>query len=139
MKKKVIILDCLVIMLLLGVSYAWFNYWTVGDNQRVISGDLYLMLEDNTDSFSLNNIYPTSKTAARSRSDNVITFSISGMNTSTTDNIYYEIMLENGEAEEGLERFNPEHLVFDLIEIGNNNEETYLLDAVSFPMKEKYG
>ena len=133
MKKKLFMLIGLMVIMLLGVSYAWFNYNQTGENQKLITGDLYLVLEEATDEITINNVYPMSKEKARARNDNYITFTVSGINTSTTDNIYYEIMLENGEAEEGLERFNPEHLVFDLIEIGNNNEETYLLDAVSFP------
>ena len=132
--KKIVISVLVVAIALLGVSYAWFNYVRVGETQRIVTGSLYLVLEDKTDAFSLRNVYPLSVEEARARDDNLMTFSVSGKNTSSSDNIHYEIMLKNGDdMESPYVRFNPEHLVFDLIEVGENGEETYLLDAVSFP------
>ena len=131
--KKSIVLVLIIIVTLLGVSYAWFNITKIGENQKIITGSLYLILEDKTDAFSLTNVYPLSTEEARLREDNVMTFSVTGKNTSSSDNIHYEIVLKNGDEENNMTRFNPEHLVFDLIEVGDNNEETYLLDAVSFP------
>ncbi len=132
--KKIIISILIVLVFLLGISYAWFNYVRVGETQRIITGSLYLVLKDKTDAFSLRNVYPLSVEEARARDDNLMTFSVSGKNTSSSDNIHYEIMLKNGDdMESPYVRLNPEHLVFDLIEVGENGEETYLLDAVSFP------
>ena len=137
MKKNIkLIIGICILIVLTGVSFAWFNYYKVADNQRIITGNLFLNLIDNTDSFTLRNIFPLSKEEARARNDNVITFSISGKNTSEKENIHYEIMLKNGEEDESYERFDPEDLVFDLIEVTEENGqevETYLLDAISFP------
>ena len=132
MKKKVIILDCLVIMLLLGVSYAWFNYRSETSNQRIVSGEIYLTLNSGSDDINISNVYPMTKEEARSMDNNFVTFTVSGKNTSNK-NVYYEIFLKYGtDKESPYERFNDEDLVFDLIEIDENDDETYLLDAVSF-------
>ena len=53
---------------------------------------------DDSDSISLTNIFPESTEKARSRTDNVLTFSVSGINTTTDQDIYYEILLNNGYA-----------------------------------------
>ena len=131
--KKIIMIVSILLISLLSISYAIFSYNKVGETQRLITGNLYLVLNDDTEGFSINNVLPMTKEEARKRNDNVMTFSVSGKNTSKKDNIYYEIMLKNGDEEANKTRFNPEHLVFDLIEVGENNDETYLLDAVSFP------
>ena len=135
MKKKIVtIIGLCLVIALIGISFAWFNYYQEGSNQKVIAGNLYLVLDNETDGFSLNNIYPSTIEEARARNDNILTFSVSGKNTLSSDNIHYEIMLKNGDEKESpYVRFNPKDLVFDLIEVGDNNEETYLLDAVSFP------
>ncbi len=132
-KKGIVILSFIVIILLiLGASYAWFNYSSETAAQRLVTGDIYLRLNNGNDYIDLENIYPITKEEARARNDNYITFSINGKNTSTK-NVYYEIFLNYGNSlESPYERFNDKDLVFDLVEIGNNNEETYLLDAVSY-------
>ena len=133
MKKKYnIILILIIVVSILGMSYAWFNYRGETSNQRMISGDIYLRLTDGADAISINNIYPMTKEEAREQEDNFVTFTISGRNTSSK-NVYYEIFLNHGlDKENPYVRFDDDDLVFDLIEIGNNNEETYLLDAVSY-------
>ena len=58
MKKKGFIVSLILIFLLLiGTSYAWFNYRGETSNQRMISGDIYLRLTDGADAISINNIY----------------------------------------------------------------------------------
>ena len=131
MKKKLIILICLVVIVLLGTSYAWFNYRRESSDQVAVAGDIYLRYNEGIDYLSLPNVYPTTKEEAREQNDNFITFTVKGKNT-TDKNVYYEILLKYGDnMESPYTRFNDEDLVFDLIEI-DNNEEIYLLDAVSF-------
>ena len=132
MNKKKIIFLLMVLIGLIGVSYAWFNYYQEGTNKKVLSSNLYLYLDDDTNNVLLQNVYPLSIEEARARNDNTIDFSIEGLNTSS-DNIHYEIRLVYGDEDNNLERLDDEDLVFDLIEIDSNNNETYLLDAVSFP------
>ena len=131
MKKRLIISICLMILVLFGSSYAWFNYTEKSSDSKVITGNIYMLLEDDEDTINLVNTFPQSKEQARSRNDNYVSFKIYGLNESN-DNVHYEISLLNGDTENNLERFNDKDLVFDLVEIGENDEETYLLDAVSF-------
>ena len=139
-KKNIVFIILCTIIAIAGISYAWFNYSQEGTSRRLITGSLYLVLEDGNDNLEWTNVYPLSPAEARSRNDNVITFSIDGKNNTNKD-IYYEISIKNGDVPEpivenentiNLVRINPKHLVFDLVEVKANNEEEYLLSAVSF-------
>ena len=134
-KSKFIILALIMLISVVGISYAFFVYYKVGDNSsQLIFGDIYLKLNDGTDSITLLNVFPETKEKARAegRTDNIITFTVSGMNTTTNKDIWYEIMLNEGSEVEGRTRFNPEDLVFDLIEVNEDKTETYLVDAQSY-------
>ncbi len=130
-KKMLTLLVFGIIMIVLGVSYARFNYYQEGTNKKLVMGDIYLTLNDGTDDITLNKVFPMTKEEARNQNDNVITFTLSGLNTTDKD-IYYEIKLNYGNSETGLDRINDKDLVFDLVEVGQNNEETYIVDAKSF-------
>ena len=89
-------------------------------------------LSGETDELGLVSVYPLSAEEARTKTDNVIEFTISGKNTTDKD-IYYEIKLTYGDdMESPYERFHDEDLAFDLVEIDSENNETYLLEAVSY-------
>ena len=133
MKKKIIIIG-IVILLLLGVSYAWINYYQEGTNKKVLGSNLYLYLNETSNNVLLQNVYPLSVSEAREETDNTISFSVEGKNTSSED-IFYEIKLAYGTEDDNLVRLNDKDLRFDLVEITEeNNEEveTYLLEAASF-------
>ena len=133
-KKIVIVIISIMLISLIGGAYAWFNYYRTGSNNNLIISDLYLYFGDGNDDILINNIYPESAQEARSHNleDNVLSFTINGKNT-TDKTIYYEIKLLYGnEKEAPYERFRDEDLLFDLIEIDENNDETYLLSAVNF-------
>ena len=133
-KKNLIIIALVIVISLFGITYAFFDYYRLGANQKITAGKVNLILNDGTTSISLPNIFPETVASARkeNRTDNIVTFTVSGANTTTDHDIYYEIMLNEGDPEAGMTRFNPEDLVFDLIEIGAGNTETYLVDAMSF-------
>ena len=120
------------VVLALGFSFSWFNYSKEGEENKIIAGSLYLTMNENVDTISLESVFPETKEEARARDDNYITFTLSGKNTSTTKDINYEIKLSNGEDKANKERFATKDLVFDLVEVGDNNTETIILDAVSY-------
>ena len=135
MKKYVrysLIIVILILVVFLGINYAFFNYTRTGSNQKEIAGSLYLTLNEGGDSINLVNIMPETKEEARSRNDNYITFSINGKNTSTNKEIFYEILLNEGTSINNKDRISDKDLIFDLVEVGSNNEETIILDAVSY-------
>ena len=129
-----------------GVTYAFFNYTKTGQNNKLIAGSLYLTMNEGNDTVNLSNMLPESKEEARdttkhvegASSDNTLTFTLKGKNTSTTKAINYEIILNNGTDNPNniKQRINPKDLMFDLIEVGPNNTETYVLDAVSYDTLE---
>lgn len=139
-KKKIIRLSILIVSIisLLGITYAWFSYYSEGDNQMIVASDLYLNLDDETDTIDLNNFFPETKEEARDTTrhqagtvtNNTLTFSIVGKND-TDKRIFYEIVLNHGDDKENLERFNDEDLEFDLIEV-IDNQDVLLLDSVKF-------
>ena len=130
-KKHLIIISIIVLISVLGISYAFFNYYQLTDNKQLITGDIYLTLNDDSDSISLPNIFPESTENARKRTDNVLTFSVSGVNTTTDQDIYYEILLNEGNDIEGKTRFNPKDLRIDLTEIIDGTRNL-VVDAMSF-------
>ena len=88
-KRKIfIIISMIVIVTLVGFSYAWFNYSRTGTSNKLIMGELYLNLNEDNDQININNVFPLTVSEARERNDNVITFSIDGKNTSN-QNIFY--------------------------------------------------
>ena len=134
MKKLRYVISVFIVALLgiIGVSFGWFNFTKTGVTNKVITGSLYLVMNEGTDTINLTNMFPETKEEARARNDNTLTFTVSGKNTSTNKPIVYEILLDDGTDVNGKERFNSKDLVFDLVEIGENDEETIILDAVSY-------
>ena len=131
--KKLLLLIIVVIVIgLLGVSYAFFEYYGESANHRVKTGVVKLNFNEDTDTISLTNIFPETKEEARARTDNVITFTVSGVNTTTNKDIWYEIMLNEGVTLEGKTRFNHNDMVFDLVEINSDKTETLVVDAMSY-------
>ena len=131
-KKLMLTTLLLFIVSVIGFSYAWFSYSRVGSESKVIAGSLYLVMNEGNDTITLETVFPETKEEARAKNDNTVTFTVSGKNTSTDKPIVYEILLEEGTEKSGKERFDAKDLVFDLVEVGDNNEETYVLDAVSY-------
>lgn len=131
--KKIAMIMCSIglMFLVTGITYAYFNYTKTGENNTLVTGDIYLRLNEGDDEITLTNVFPETKEEARSRNDNIITFTINGINESNKT-IYYEIDLVHGNDKSGYIRFNDSDLVFDLIEVGDNNTETYIVDAGSF-------
>ena len=131
--KKSLIIMALVLISLIGVSYAFFDYYMEGDtSHKLVAGDIYLDYVDETDSISLTNIYPETAVEARSRNDNIITFQVSGQNTSLNKALYYQIQVNEGNTIEGKTRFKAQDIVFDLVEVNKDGSETLLVDAMSY-------
>jgi len=129
---KYIVIALVLLVSVLGISYAFFEYYGTNKNSSLIFGNIYLKFTDGASSLSLTNVFPETKEEARKRTDNLLTFTLSGLNTTTNKDIWYEIILTEGNAISGKTRFNTEDLVFDLVEIDENNKETTLIDAGSF-------
>ena len=137
MKKNIkVIVIVSILAIVLSISLAYFSYYRVGTNHEVVAGDVYMELENGNDTMNMTNVFPETVEEARDATkhtgdkNNIISFNVSGKNDTNKD-IYYEILLNKGTDVQDKTRFLDEHLVFDLIEVVNN-EDVYLLQAVSF-------
>ena len=144
-KKKItlaVIAIPLAIIAIMGVTYAWFLFYQETSNRQLVGSNIYLKLTDNEESINMVGAYPEDKVEARNinfhntaETNNMMTFTIEGDNQ-TNKNIYYEIILNYGdEMESPYIRFQDKHLVFDLLEITEENEEvieTFIVDAESY-------
>ena len=133
--KLKLIIPILIILLLtiFGVTYTFFEYYKLGNNNnKLIFGNIYLKLDDGTDTLKISNVFPETKVEARDRTDNLLTFTVAGLNTTKDNDIWYQINLVEGDGEDDRTRVKSEHLVFDLIEVDANKNENLVLDAVSF-------
>ena len=97
-KKKGIIITGITLLLLLvvGVTYAFFTYES-GTKSDIVTGQIYMNYEE-TSTISLTGVFPETKEQALARNDEngVFEFTITGRNTSKYP-VYYEIdLLEGG-------------------------------------------
>ena len=108
MKNKKIILTLsiiIVLVLTIGVTYAFYTYTNIGKNQVLISGDIYLNYQE-TNEIRLENAIPLSKEEALIQTNNSFKFTITGKNTSNKD-IYYAISVVEGDSIENKSRIKP--------------------------------
>ena len=95
-KKMTSLLVFGIVMVVMGVTYAWFNYTKTLSNSQLVAGDIYLTMGETGNTINLTNAFPETKEEARARNDNYMTFTLNGLNTSDKD-IYYEIKLMYGD------------------------------------------
>ena len=114
--KKRILLIIPILVFVLGVSYAFYEYSRVGEsNNEIVAGQIYMNYAD-SNTLYLTNIFPETKEEAlkEGRTDNEIRFSIKGKNEYTKKDIYYEINLNLGDEIEGKNRIRPEDVMIYL-------------------------
>ena len=95
MKTRKNILMVLGLVLLLGVSYAFYTYQKYSGMQNLLNGEIYLNYLENNE-VHVSGIFPETKEEALKRDDNTISFKVLSKNTSDKD-IYYGITLNYGE------------------------------------------
>ena len=133
-KKTMLLMGVLLsIFVVVGVSYAFFTYYREGEKQsEIITGQIYMNYIEGALAQPLTNILPEKDEEARAdgRTDNVVTFSIEGVNTSEDRDIYYEILLSQGDGVGNKNRLDDEHIKFDLVEITTNEEGVEVTNTV---------
>ena len=129
-KVKVLVIGILAILLIIvGVSYAVFVYQQTGfENQEVITGDIYMYYNETSKTININNLMPSEEYPET----DYFEFQVSGKNTYNKKNIYYEIVLDNGEYEgSDLNRTIPidsQLLKFKLVEVNGDLETEIFSD-----------
>ena len=125
-KIKLILSVVLILMLTVGISYAFYYNVIQGNyNSTLIAGDIYLRYEE-SNQINIIDGMPMSKESALASEANEFNFQIIGKNTSNKD-MYYGISIVNGEEIEGKTRINPEH-----INIYLESENQVLIDGVRY-------
>ena len=120
----------ILLIAIIGTTYSYFNYTKEVAHADMQTGEIYVTIDNAPVSLTMNKVYPMTKEEARARTDNVVTFTLRGLNTSEKK-LYYEIKLGYGASSTGT-RFRDQDLVFDLIEVNSNNNETYKVNAKSY-------
>ena len=135
MKNKgllILVFSLIATVLLLGGTYAFFTYYRTSDEvSQLLTGEIYLNYQEGANVIDLDNAFPESKEKARTRTDNYATFTITGRNTSTNKDIWYEVKLLYGANPDGMTRINDSDLRFDLIET-TGGEKNYIFEDASF-------
>ena len=141
MKNKFNIINLLFIVgisfVLLGITYAFFNYTAFSDNVISNVGEVYLKMSKDSNDLLLTNVFPETYEHAvygsnnTYRTNNCIDFTVLGKNTYEED-VYYEIDLEYGSNVEGKERIDDSLLRFELIDITDSNNYVILFSDVSY-------
>ena len=122
----------ILIALVFGVSYAYFNYYHEDSRQAdVAGGDAYVRVDPSQKvNLALTKLYPRTNEEARSRNDNYIDFKVEGKNTSPSKVLYYSIDITNGTAVQNKVRISPQYIKVDLQE-KINGEYTYIKNSIS--------
>lgn len=129
---KFLLFSIISAIIMMGMSYSFFVYYNEGTSEKLRAGQILLVFNELNGSIKLTDTYPQTKEEARNRTDNVITFTVGGNNTTNNKDIYYEITLNEGSEIAGKTRFRPSDLVFDLIEVDKDGNETLVVDAMSY-------
>ncbi len=132
--KKIIISSIIVSIVLIGVvgvTFALWSYSKVGPNQELISGNIYMKYTETDKTISIEDAMPREEYIP----DKYFEFTVEGDNDYTKD-IWYEILLSEGDAPapetKRTERIRPDLLLFKLVEV-ENGEETIIFDRMSYP------
>ena len=110
------------IILLVGVTYA-LNYIQTGNNQQLILGDIWMKYEEKS-GLTIEDAVPGSNYS------NYFEFTISGTNTYTKKDIYYDFLITRGDlpADKSEDyRIPDKYLKFKLVSVDESDQETVLL------------
>ena len=126
-KKLIIVLSVIAILVLtIGVSFAFFTYNKVSiNNSSLVVGDIYMHYNE-TNEFKIEGAMPSSTYD----STKYFEFTIDGKNTHTKNGILYNIQLVHGNDEANKTRIEDKYLNFRLVSV-DNNQETVLQDKLT--------
>lgn len=119
---KVITSIILFVLIISGISYAYFYYFQEDPRQaNIMTGEVYVRVPGNVANITLNKLYPTSVIDARNRDDNYIDFTVNAKNTSATKTLYYTLNIKDGNDVANKSRISREYIKVDLSEKINGN------------------
>ena len=131
-RKKIVygILLTAVLILIIGISYAAVNFREIGSNQQLITGDIYMKYTESS-ALTMTNIIPSSTYDPNTYFE----FYITGKNTNTLYDIYYDIILNRGDVPSGKQESNriaDRYIKFRLVERVNNADQVIFTNKSFF-------
>ena len=131
-RNKIVILATFIAILLIvvvGVAYASFTYSNMSSNSQLVVGDIYMHYKE-SNAINLSGIMPGGEYNIGD-ADSYFEFTISGKNTYTKEDIWYDIVLSHGDVPDGKEESNriiDKYLKFRLVEVTDGIETELLRD-----------
>ncbi len=119
-KKRVLtgIIIAIVLVAVVGLTYALWSYFQIGPNQQLVAGDIYMKYTETSNTINIENAMPS-----KTYGEDYFEFTIEGKNTYTKP-IWYEIVIKWGEEPVGrTTRIPDEFLRFRLTEQLPSGEE----------------
>ncbi len=119
-KKRILtgVIIAIVLVVLVGLTYALWSYFGISENQELVAGDIYMKYTETSNTINIENAMPS-----KTYGDDYFEFTIEGKNTYTKP-IWYEIVIKWGEEPEGrTTRIPDEFLRFRLTEQLPGEEE----------------
>ncbi len=92
-KKGIVILGISILFLMLvGITYGYYNYLKLGLNSQLIVGDIYMRYWE-SNQLTINDAVPSSSYD----SNGYFEFTITGKNTTKNKDIWYDIKINHGD------------------------------------------
>ena len=140
-KKSLLLLIVLAVVVIgtVGLTYALYSRTIIGNNTELVAGDIYMHYNE-TKEVTISNAMPS---ATYSEDQPAFEFNITGKNTNSDNDIWYEIVLTHGDVPDGKQEENMtlgemasgKNPSFK-IKIGKNNETVTLVGNGGEPKKE---
>ena len=124
-KKKIILgsIITLILIISLGVTYAFFTFGKTSLNSQLVAGDIYMQYKE-TNSINIPDMMPRSTYV--DNENGYFEFQITGKNTYTKKDIIYDVVLSYGDTPTDSNRtirIKDELLRFRLVKVVNNEEQ----------------
>lgn len=129
-KKKILVISSIVAILIIaiGVTYAFYTYSNTGLESKLIAGEMYMKYAEGS-ALNISGAMP-SATYPDSTTGNYFEFQITGKNTHETMDISYNLNLAYGDSQNSpKQRIRDQYLLFKLVEVNENVETTIVNDA----------
>ena len=129
-KKKIILgsIITLILIISLGVTYAFFTFGKTSLNSQLVAGDIYMKYKE-TNSINIPDMMP--RNTYVDGENGYFEFQITGKNTYTEKDIIYDVVLSYGDTPTDTNRtirIKDELLKFRLVKVVNNEEQEIFTD-----------
>ena len=129
-KKKIILgsIITLILIISLGVTYAFFTFGKTSLNSQLVAGDIYMKYKE-TNSINIPDMMPRSTYV--DNENGYFEFEITGKNTYAEKDIIYDVVLSYGDTPTDPNRtirIKDELLRFRLVKVVNNEEQEIFTD-----------